>query len=177
MMHQSQNNGYIMKHDYEMSTNNNGISAMGGLPMEMPVPSIFDPIQPPPHHFNNSTNKNDTQMKTDDRMDTMGNLLKDKKGEFEHNFPITSYLSSHHCSVFFSISYAKICLGKVKISWPSTNTISIQLFFLLYLLLMWKSQELMFSFTLVRLILFLKLLKNLILRLIHSRLLSNFNVK
>ncbi|XP_060526053.1 bromodomain-containing protein 3 isoform X3 [Cylas formicarius] len=59
----AQNNGYGggIKHEYEMGTNNNGMSTMG-LPMELSIPSIFDPL---PQHLNNSSGG---QMKKDPGM-------------------------------------------------------------------------------------------------------------
>lgn len=42
MMHAT-NNGFNMKHEYDMSTNNNGLSSMG-IPMNMTIPSMFDPL-------------------------------------------------------------------------------------------------------------------------------------
>lgn len=43
MMH-STNNGFALKHEYEINTNNNGLSSMGGIPMNMSIPSMFDPL-------------------------------------------------------------------------------------------------------------------------------------
>ncbi|KAG5896493.1 hypothetical protein JTB14_005870 [Gonioctena quinquepunctata] len=75
MMHM-QNNGFGMKHDYEMGTNNNGISSMG-LPMELSITSMFDPL---PQHMNNQVMKNEpVQIKMDDRLENMVGLLGDKK--------------------------------------------------------------------------------------------------
>lgn len=49
MMHAT-NNGFNMKHEYDMTTNNNGLSSMG-IPMSMSISSMFDPLpqqqQPP----------------------------------------------------------------------------------------------------------------------------------
>lgn len=42
IMH-STNNGFNVKHEYEMPSNNNGLSSMG-IPMNMSIPSMFDPI-------------------------------------------------------------------------------------------------------------------------------------
>ncbi|XP_072386839.1 homeotic protein female sterile-like isoform X1 [Diabrotica undecimpunctata] len=74
MLH-GQNNGFGMKHNFDLTTNNNGLSSMG-LPMEMSISSMFDPI---PQNINNPMMKNDSQLKMDDRMDTLGGLLNDKK--------------------------------------------------------------------------------------------------
>uniref|UniRef100_A0AAR5PQ65 Bromo domain-containing protein n=1 Tax=Dendroctonus ponderosae TaxID=77166 RepID=A0AAR5PQ65_DENPD len=48
----AQNNGYGIKHEFEssMNSNSNGMSAMGGLPMDVSIPSMFDPL---PTHLNN----------------------------------------------------------------------------------------------------------------------------
>ncbi|XP_030763893.1 bromodomain-containing protein 3-like isoform X5 [Sitophilus oryzae] len=48
----TQNNGYSMKHEYDstMNTNNNGMTSVG-LPMEMSIPSMFDPL---PQQINNA---------------------------------------------------------------------------------------------------------------------------
>ncbi|XP_028148664.1 bromodomain-containing protein 3 isoform X3 [Diabrotica virgifera virgifera] len=73
MLH-GQNNGFGMKHNFDLTTNNNGLSSMG-LPMEMSISSMFDPI---PQNINPMM-KNDSQLKMDDRMDTLGGLLNDKK--------------------------------------------------------------------------------------------------
>ncbi|XP_031333781.1 bromodomain-containing protein 3-like isoform X3 [Photinus pyralis] len=43
MIH-STNNGFALKHEYELTTNNNGLSAAGGIPMNMSIPSMFDPL-------------------------------------------------------------------------------------------------------------------------------------
>ncbi|KAK5650469.1 hypothetical protein RI129_001498 [Pyrocoelia pectoralis] len=43
MIH-STNNGFALKHEYELTTNNNGLSATGGIPMNMSIPSMFDPL-------------------------------------------------------------------------------------------------------------------------------------
>lgn len=72
----SQNNGFGMKHDYEMGTNNNGISSMG-LPMELSIPSMFDAL--PPHMNNQVIKTESSQMKMEDRVDPMNNLMNDKK--------------------------------------------------------------------------------------------------
>ncbi|CAG9772952.1 unnamed protein product [Ceutorhynchus assimilis] len=47
----TQNNGYSIKHEFDssMGTNNNGMATLG-LPMEMSIPSMFDPL---PQHVNN----------------------------------------------------------------------------------------------------------------------------
>ncbi|CAH1119082.1 unnamed protein product [Phaedon cochleariae] len=73
MMH-AQNNGFGLKHDFEMGMNNNGISSMG-LPMELSIPSMFDPI---PQHMNNQLIKNEPPH-MNDRLDVISNLLNDKK--------------------------------------------------------------------------------------------------
>ncbi|XP_057665883.1 bromodomain-containing protein 3-like isoform X5 [Diorhabda carinulata] len=75
MLH-TQNNGFSsMKHDFDLPTNNNGMSSMG-LPMELSIPSMFDPL---PQHLNTQLMKNDHQIKMDERMDTLSGLLNDKK--------------------------------------------------------------------------------------------------
>lgn len=43
------NNGFPVKQEFDMSTNNNGLS-MGGIPMNMSIPSMFDPL---PQQLNN----------------------------------------------------------------------------------------------------------------------------
>lgn len=40
------NNGFNIKHEYDMPSNNNGLSSMG-IPMNMSIPSMFDPIPQP----------------------------------------------------------------------------------------------------------------------------------
>lgn len=42
MMHTA-NNGFNIKHEYDMATNNNGLSSLG-IPMNMSIPSMFDPL-------------------------------------------------------------------------------------------------------------------------------------
>lgn len=42
----SANNGFNVKHEYDMPSNNNGLSSMG-IPMNMSIPSMFDPIPQP----------------------------------------------------------------------------------------------------------------------------------
>lgn len=37
------NNGFNVKHDYDMTANNNGLSSLG-IPMNMSIPSMFDPL-------------------------------------------------------------------------------------------------------------------------------------
>lgn len=49
MIH-TNNNGFGLKHEYDINTNNNGISSMG-YPMNMSIQSMFDPI---PTHVNNT---------------------------------------------------------------------------------------------------------------------------
>ncbi|KAI4457991.1 c-terminal domain of bromodomain protein 4 [Holotrichia oblita] len=49
MIH-SNNNGFGLKHEYDINTNNNGISSVG-YPMNMSIQSMFDPIPP---HVNNT---------------------------------------------------------------------------------------------------------------------------
>ncbi|KAK9707917.1 Bromodomain extra-terminal - transcription regulation [Popillia japonica] len=49
MIH-SNNNGFGLKHEYDLNTNNNGISSVG-YPMNMSIQSMFDPIPP---HVNNT---------------------------------------------------------------------------------------------------------------------------
>lgn len=63
-----------MKHEFDapMNTNNNGMSSMGGLPMEMSIPSLFDPL---PSHHNNSQIKK--EMVKSESQDAFG--LTDKK--------------------------------------------------------------------------------------------------
>ncbi|XP_074029137.1 bromodomain-containing protein 3 isoform X2 [Leptinotarsa decemlineata] len=71
-----QNNGFGIKHEFEVGTNNNGISSIG-LPIELSISSMFDPL---PQHMNNQINKSEpSQIKTEDRLDTTGGLLNDKK--------------------------------------------------------------------------------------------------
>ncbi|XP_050293288.1 bromodomain-containing protein 3-like isoform X2 [Anthonomus grandis grandis] len=68
-----QNNGYSMKHEFHdnpLTTNNNGMSGMG-LPMEVSISSIFDPL---PNHMNNAHIKKDPMMKHEGVFD-----LHDKK--------------------------------------------------------------------------------------------------
>lgn len=38
------NNGFALKHEFELNTNNNGLSTTGGIPMNMSIPSMFDPL-------------------------------------------------------------------------------------------------------------------------------------
>lgn len=40
------NNGFNIKHEFDMPTNNNGLSSMG-IPINMTIPSLFDPIPQP----------------------------------------------------------------------------------------------------------------------------------
>lgn len=40
------NNGFNIKHEYDMPSNNNGLSSMG-IPMNMSIPSMFDPLPQP----------------------------------------------------------------------------------------------------------------------------------
>lgn len=40
------NNGFNIKHEYDLPSNNNGLTAMG-IPMNMTIPSMFDPIPQP----------------------------------------------------------------------------------------------------------------------------------
>lgn len=42
MVH-STNNGFNVKHEYDLSSNNNGLSSIG-IPMNMSIPSMFDPL-------------------------------------------------------------------------------------------------------------------------------------
>ncbi|KAJ8917153.1 hypothetical protein NQ315_012645 [Exocentrus adspersus] len=77
IMH-TQNNGFGIKHEFEMGTNNNGISSMG-LPMELSIPSMFDPL---PSHLNNQVMKTEPpQIKMEDRMEAI--LINDKKPAME----------------------------------------------------------------------------------------------
>lgn len=50
MIQHTNNNGFGLKHEYDINTNNNGISAVG-YPMNMSIQSMFDPIPP---HVNNT---------------------------------------------------------------------------------------------------------------------------
>ncbi|XP_076260775.1 homeotic protein female sterile-like isoform X4 [Rhynchophorus ferrugineus] len=70
----SQNNGYSMKHEFDssMNTNNNGMSSVG-LPMEMSISSMFDPL---PQHMNNTQIKKEPSLKQESN-DAFG--LVDKK--------------------------------------------------------------------------------------------------
>ncbi|KAL3276448.1 hypothetical protein HHI36_011829 [Cryptolaemus montrouzieri] len=63
-MHAS-NNGYGMKHEYDMSTNNNGLTSMG-IPMNMSIPSMFDPL---PQQNNIPPKKEAMPVKHDDFVD------------------------------------------------------------------------------------------------------------
>ncbi|KAL1506160.1 hypothetical protein ABEB36_005573 [Hypothenemus hampei] len=72
----SQNNGYSIKHEFDssMNSNNNGMAAMGGLPMEVSIPSMFDPL---PSHLNNVQVKKENALPKVEPQDTFG--LQDKK--------------------------------------------------------------------------------------------------
>ncbi|KYB25062.1 hypothetical protein TcasGA2_TC030673 [Tribolium castaneum] len=49
------NNGFGgMKHEFDMNTNNNGLNSMGGVPMNVTIPSMFDPL---PQQVNNMPKK------------------------------------------------------------------------------------------------------------------------
>ncbi|XP_056643447.1 bromodomain-containing protein 3-like isoform X4 [Diorhabda sublineata] len=85
MLH-TQNNGFGgMKHDFDLPTNNNGMSSMG-LPMELSIPSMFDPL---PQHLNTQLMKNDHQIKMDERIDTLSGLLNDKKSLSLNQKPVS----------------------------------------------------------------------------------------
>lgn len=51
------NNGFALKHEYEMTSNNNGMATMAGITMNMNIPSLFDPLP----QINNVTIKKEPQ--------------------------------------------------------------------------------------------------------------------
>lgn len=118
IMH-TQNNGFGMKHDFEMGTNNNGISSMG-LPMELSIPSMFDPLPP---HLNNQVMKTEpSQIKMEERMDPMNNMTNDKKPPMEqksHSQSFSNYKSSkQEHNVKNASSWCSLAKGKS----PQNNT-------------------------------------------------------
>ncbi|XP_018572720.1 bromodomain-containing protein 3 isoform X2 [Anoplophora glabripennis] len=112
IMH-TQNNGFGMKHDFEMGTNNNGISSMG-LSMELSIPSMFDPLPP---HLNNQVMKTEpSQIKMEDRMDPMNNMMNDKKPPIEqksHSQVFANFKSSkQEHNVKNASSWCSLAKGK-----------------------------------------------------------------
>ncbi|XP_066145851.1 bromodomain-containing protein 3-like isoform X8 [Euwallacea fornicatus] len=81
-----QNNGYSIKHDFDGPINtNNGMSSMGGLPMEMSIPSMFDPL--PTHHNNSQVKKGNVGIKVEPQpQDPYG--LPEKKPQLLDQKPI-----------------------------------------------------------------------------------------
>lgn len=70
MMH-TQNNGFEIKHEFEIGNNNNGFPQVG-LPMEMSISSMLDQLPPP---MNNQVTKSEPQLKLEDSLV----ILNDKK--------------------------------------------------------------------------------------------------
>lgn len=84
----AQNNGYGIKHEFEpsMNSNSNGMSAMGGLPMDVSIPSMFDPL---PTHVNNLHVKKENALIKLETPESFG--LADKKPPIADSKAMASY--------------------------------------------------------------------------------------
>lgn len=78
IMH-STNNGFALKSEYELNQNNNGMTSLtSGIPMNMSIPSIFDPL--PVTHVNNAIIKKESKPTIEELLEPMPNLnVTDKK--------------------------------------------------------------------------------------------------
>lgn len=72
MLHHVTNNGFGIKHDFDLNTNNNGFTGMGNVTINAPYASVFDPlpqqitnVQPPKKETN--VHRNETDNVVNDR--------------------------------------------------------------------------------------------------------------
>ncbi|KAK9884638.1 hypothetical protein WA026_007476 [Henosepilachna vigintioctopunctata] len=106
MMHTS-NNGYGLKHDY-MSTNNNGLTSMG-IPMNMSIPSMFDPL---PQQNNIPLKRETMQAKHDEFVDMpVSNIMEKKSMESKSQSYTGGYKSKQEQNIKNASSWCS--LGKV----------------------------------------------------------------
>ncbi|XP_068912588.1 bromodomain-containing protein 3-like isoform X5 [Tenebrio molitor] len=87
MMHTTNNGFGNIKHEYEMNTNNNGLSSMGGVPMNVTIPSMFDPL---PQQMNNMPKK---EIKAEERPENHipPNQQNDRKPSLDHKHSSQSF--------------------------------------------------------------------------------------
>ncbi|RZB39903.1 hypothetical protein BDFB_010708 [Asbolus verrucosus] len=114
MMHATNNGFGGIKHEFDLNTNNNGLSSMGGVPMNVTIPSMFDPI---PQQINNVQPKKE-HVKAEERPES--NLANDRKSmeQHKHSSQSFSYKNKQEHNVKNASSWSSLA----KASSPQNTT-------------------------------------------------------